>query len=295
MAEFKVTDESLSSLKDKVVVVTGSSSGIGLATVQLLLSQGASVFGTDLNEPAEGAVSVGSPRFAFRGANVTEWKDLVAVFKAALELHGRVDHVFANAGIAPRTDYVTGIELDEAGDPKEPTRAVLDVNLKGAINTAALGVHYIRQNPGGGSVVINASASALQRFRGVDYAVAKHGAIGLMRGLHAALGAQDATATTVRVNALAPSWTGSGMVPAEPFNSAGIHTQTAGDVARAAAGLMADGARRGNLVHVDHGVYKEVDEALLLPAYRSLLHAETLDEDEAAGGLIAGIMGNSQG
>lgn len=125
------------------------------------------MIGTDLREPAEGTVT--SAHFTFHSANVAEWQDLVKVFKAALELHGRVDHVFANAGIGPKTNYVSGIELDDNGDPKEPTSAVLDVNLKGAINTAALGVHYIRQNPSSGSVVINASSSGLQRFRGVDY------------------------------------------------------------------------------------------------------------------------------
>ncbi|KAI1190356.1 short chain dehydrogenase [Nemania serpens] len=285
MAEVKITDDSLASLKDKVVVVTGSSSGIGLATVQLLLSQGASVIGTDLHEPAEGVVS--SPHFTFRSSNVTEWQHLVKVFKTALELHSRVDHVFANAGIAPRVNYVSGIELDDDGDPKEPASVVLDVNLKATINTAALGVHYIRQNPSGGSVVINASSSGLQRFRGVDYAVAKHGVIGLMRGLHVTLQSQN---VPVRVNAIAPSWTGTSMVPQQLFNSAGVDTQTPDVVARAAAMLMADESRRGHLIHVDHGVYKEIDEALMLPTYRTLLHENTINEDEASGRVVAMVM-----
>ncbi|KAI1195697.1 short chain dehydrogenase [Nemania serpens] len=286
MAEIKITDASLAGLKDKVVIVTGSSSGIGLATVQLLLSQGASVIGTDLHEPAEGVVT--SAQFTFQNGNVAEWQHLVEIFKTALELHGRVDHVFANAGIGPSTDYVSGIELDKNGDPREPTSATLDVNLKGVINTATLGVHYIRQNPSSGSVVINASATGLQRFRGVDYAVAKHGTIGLMRGLHTVLNSQG---VPVRVNAVAPSWTGTGMVPEQAFNSAGVYTQTPDVVARAAALLMADESHRGHLIHVDHGVYKEIDEALMLPTYRSLLHEGTTNEDESMGKVLGNVVG----
>ncbi|KAI0198635.1 hypothetical protein F4808DRAFT_435267 [Astrocystis sublimbata] len=178
MAEVVINEESLSSLKDNVVIVTGGSSGIGLTTVQLLLSLGAYVIGTDLNSPPEGAIpsssssstsASSSSQFSFRAANIVDWASLVGAFKHAIELHGRVDHVFANAGIGHRTDYVRGIELDDKGDPLEPTGVVIDVNLKGAINTATLAVHYIRKNPRGGSVVMNASSTALQRFRAVDY------------------------------------------------------------------------------------------------------------------------------
>lgn len=126
------------------------------------------MIGSDLNEPTEGTES-NSAHFYFHQANVTEWHGLVGLFKKAIELHGRVDHVFANAGMRPVVDYVSKIELDDNGDPKEPTSIVLDVNLKGTINTTTLAVHYIRQNPSGGSVVVNCSSTGLQRFRAVDY------------------------------------------------------------------------------------------------------------------------------
>lgn len=275
MAEVTIKDGALTVLKDKVVIVTGSSSGIGLSTVQLLLTLGSSVIGADLQPPPEegdptsSSSSSSSSRFTFCRASVTEWADLVSVFKKAVSLHGRVDHVFANAGIGPRTNYVSGLELDEAGDPLEPSSVVLDVNLKGAINTAALAVHYIRRNnpdqePAGGgscgSVVINSSITGLQRFRAVDYSISKHGAIGLTRGLHAATTSQN---IPVRVNGVAPSWTGTGMVSAA-FFATRLHvaTQSSDAVARAAALLMADESRRGNLLLVARGVCREVDEAV---------------------------------
>lgn len=108
-----------------------------------------------------------------------------------------------------------------------------------------------------------------------------------MRGLHVTLQSQN---VPVRVNAIAPSWTGTSMVPQQLFNSAGVDTQTPDVVARAAAMLMADESRRGHLIHVDHGVYKEIDEALMLPTYRTLLHENTINEDEASGRVVAMVM-----
>ncbi|KAI0517751.1 putative 15-hydroxyprostaglandin dehydrogenase [Xylaria bambusicola] len=281
MAEFLITDESLTSVEGKVVIVTGGSSGIGLSTVQLLLSLGASVVGADLHEPLEGAVS--SARFTFNQADVSKWQDLVGLFKKAIQLHGRVDHVLSNAGVGPRTNYINGIELDENGDPKEPTSLVPDVNLKGAINTATLAIHYIRKNPSGGSIVVTSSATGLHRFRGVDYTVSKHGTIGLIRGLHTALAAQD---IPVRINGLVPHWTASGIVQEELFKELGIYTQPASAVARAAVKLFADESRRGQLIHVDHGVYKEVDETLL-QVYETFQHEESTGGDEGIALLAA--------
>ena len=101
---------------------------------------------------------------------MTKWSDLLALFKKTKEVHGRVDHVFANAGITNRADYLA-TDLDENGDLKEPSLESLDVNLKGAINTATLGIFYMRpeQQSGGGSIVITSSIASFQRFRAVDY------------------------------------------------------------------------------------------------------------------------------
>jgi NAD(P)-dependent dehydrogenase (short-subunit alcohol dehydrogenase family) len=99
---------------------------------------------------------------------VTVWSDLLSLFKKAKETFGRVDHVFANAGISHRANYLA-TELDENGDLKEPTHQTLDVNLKGVINTTTLAIYHIRQNPEGGSIVMTASVASLQRFRAVDY------------------------------------------------------------------------------------------------------------------------------
>lgn len=110
--------------------------------------------------------------------------------------------------------------------------------------------------------------------------MAKHGVIGLMRCMHQALKVHK---VPVRINAVAPSWTGSGLVPEKYLTRLGIFTQSPDVVARAAAGLMVDKSRSGHLIHVDHGIYKEVDEAVFLPAYDGLPHPDTANEDDSMG------------
>lgn len=89
-------------------------------------------------------------------------------FKAAEEHYGKIDHVFANAGIAPTTSLLED-DLDEEGDLAPPNLRTLDVNLTGCLYTVKLGIHYLRKNSAGGSIVITASASSFMRFPPVDY------------------------------------------------------------------------------------------------------------------------------
>lgn len=60
----------------------------------------------------------------------------------------------------------------------------------------------------------------------------------------------------------------------------GVEIQTAEAVARGAAYLMADTSRNGNVIHVQLGKYKEIDEAVLLPAFESIKGPDYPGEDE---------------
>lgn len=105
MPEFTVSDGDLSPLSGKVVLLTGCSSGIGLATVKELLKIGAKVVGGDLSEPKP---AIDSQDFAFVQVDVTDWKALCNLFKQAISSFGHIDHVFANAGAYCPTEHTAG-------------------------------------------------------------------------------------------------------------------------------------------------------------------------------------------
>lgn len=277
MSEFIIKDEDLSSLKGKVVVLTGGSSGIGLATVKLLLSLGASVVSGDINPPAA-SESTETPAFLFVKTNVASWDDLTALFKKAKQHFGRIDCVFANAGIGPRANYLA-LEIDDQGNLKEPSHELMEVGLRGLINTTSLAVHYIKDQPEGGSIVLMGSSTGLQPLRAVDYSAAKHGVLGFGRGFARIA---DVAGLPIRINTLMPSWTTSNVLPDLEGLMRGIShvPQPALVVARAAAYLMADTSRQGDVIYVADGKYKEIEKTVLFPAYETIKGEGNPSDDE---------------
>lgn len=126
--------------------------------------------------------ALGGPEHAvFHEADVTDYEQLAAAFRAAFlddggggqgrrrpSSAGRLDYVFANAGIFERQKYFhdqedsTSSDKDDDEPPPAPDYVALDVNVKGAINTVHLARHYIARSPDvqAGSIVITASCSS---------------------------------------------------------------------------------------------------------------------------------------
>ena len=93
----------MTGVNDKVVLVTGAASGLGLADVELLRERGARVVMTDIDEArgAELASQLGATFLAQDVADEKRWGDVIAAVKAE---HGRLDGLVNNAGIAPIAD-----------------------------------------------------------------------------------------------------------------------------------------------------------------------------------------------
>lgn len=176
MSEFS---ENRARLTRYCVTLPGGSSGAGLATVELLLGLGAAVVSGDVQPPPAPQViypSEGSAAFfTYVPTDIGVWGDLVRLFKRAMKVHGRVDHVFVDAGVPSLGDYFSSLSLDDDGELQEPSHAVLDVNLKGTINTASLAIHHMQtQEPPGGSVVLNSSIMSPQGSGGVAHGEFHH-------------------------------------------------------------------------------------------------------------------------
>lgn len=217
--------------------------------------------------------------------NVTDWSSLTALFKHAISRQP-INHVFANAGIGGRTAYIDE-KLDENGDLLEPTHEVYDINLRGLLNTCALAMHYMRkqlpasssneqdQENGLGatnSIVVTASCSSFQAFSSVDYATSKHAVLGYMRGMSVTL---ESAGIPIRINAIAPSWTITGLAPDWILKVSGVAWQLPDAVAQSVALLMADKARNGELIYSVKGKFREVEKAVYVKAL-----ADVLKDDE---------------
>lgn len=90
-----------------------------------------------------------------------------------------------------------------------------------------------------------------------------------MRGLAPITGEKGRAEGTkaVRINAIAPSWTNTGIVPGKVLEEvAGIKVQEPADVAKSVALLFADGARHGQLIYSVEGRFSEIEEEVLLKA-----------------------------
>ena len=99
-------------LQDRVAVITGAGSGIGLATARRFAEEGARVVCVDLDETTGAAAATRSGGL-FVQADVTDEDDVVRMFQTAFDTYGGVDIAFNNAGISPPDDdsiLETGID-----------------------------------------------------------------------------------------------------------------------------------------------------------------------------------------
>jgi len=184
---------------NKTAIVTGGAAGMGLAVAPKLIQDGWSVTIVDLNERlgTDVAVSLGK-NAAFVQADVTRYSDQVAAFETTFGAYGRIDFVFANAGIAGKADFY---DAPTSWPPEPPSMLVEDICLRGVIYTSHLAMQYMRRNkPVGGVIVTTASAASIYASPELPlYAAAKHGVLGLMRSMSIPLKAEG-----IRVNSILP-------------------------------------------------------------------------------------------
>ena len=140
--------------EDKVALITGGSTGIGLATAKQFVEEGAYVYITGRRQPELDAAvaSVGSNISAMQG-DVTKLADLDRIYARIGEEKGRLDIVFANAGGGPLVPL--GSITEEHYD------SVFNVNVKGVVFTVQKALPLI---PDGGTIVLTGSIVGIKGF-----------------------------------------------------------------------------------------------------------------------------------
>ncbi len=180
----------MGNLNNKIAVITGGSTGIGLATAQRFIEDGAQVVITGRNQEAlELAVAeLGDRATGIRG-DVANLDDLDRLFAQVQKQFGRIDVLFANAGIAPFVpiEAVTEEHFDE----------LFNINVRGLFFTVQKALPLLSE---GASIILNASVVAQSGLRRTSvYSATKAAVRSLGRTLAAELSPRG-----IRVNVVSP-------------------------------------------------------------------------------------------
>lgn len=253
------------SVSDKVVIVTGAASGIGLTIAETLADNGAHLVLADIDQTgldqAVTAITAAGGRAQALVIDVSDPAAVASAFDGIAQQLGRIDVVFANAGVSAGPGYGNPIGTLDAMDFDLFERSN-KVNLTGAVATIAAAARIMKaQNAG--SIVVTTSAAAFSNLPlpGYGYYAAKAGLAQVVK-----VAAAEMAQYNVRVNAIAPG--------AFPTNMAGGRLrEPEGGAAFAAAAMIPRIARMeeiagaalllaseassymtGSTLHVDGGV-----------------------------------------
>jgi len=237
--------------KDRVSIITGAASGIGLATAKRLATEGSRVVIADINqEKADAAAaavkSAGAPDVLAITCNVAEEKDVVATVGATLQRFERLDVIVNNAGLM---SFKPIEELDQ-----DEWRRILNVDLLGAF-------YFIKQaflHMKSGGAIVNVSSIHAEETQPLvaPYAAAKTALLSLTRSA-----SLEGKPKGIRVNAVLPGAIDTPMLWDNPNVKSGVETIFPGDVgqpedvAAVIAFLASDDARfvQAAAVRVDGG------------------------------------------
>ncbi len=180
----------MSKLKNKVAVITGANSGIGLATAKLFLNQGAKVVLSGRRQSAlEEASKSLQGDFITVVADVAKPEDNINLIKESTNKYGNIDILFLNAGIAPTTPTtdITETHYDE----------IFDINVKGPILAVKEALPHIND---GGTIMFTNSVVHQKGFDGLSVYSASKGAL---RAYSRVL-TSEVKSRGIRVNSIAP-------------------------------------------------------------------------------------------
>ncbi len=196
-------------LKDKVAIITGGSRGIGFATANKFLYEGAKVIITAHTQPsADRAVQTlkdKHPDSSIVGIspNLASLESVRSEFQKVIDKYGRIDILVNNAGISESTPFEKYTE--------EVFNRVMDLNVKGVFNATKAASEFMIAERSGVILSTSSVVSIYGQSSGISYPVSKFAVNGFTVSLARELGPKG-----IRVNAVAPGITETDMMKAVP-------------------------------------------------------------------------------
>ena len=241
------------SMKDKVVLITGASRGIGRAIAESFAELGATVLGTATSESGANAISdyLGDSGKGFV-LNVTENDSIAALFDTIKAQYGVVDVLVNNAGIT-RDNLLMRMKDDEWND-------IIETNLTPIFKMSKAALRPMMKKRAGRIINIGSVVGSMGNAGQTNYAAAKAGVIGFTKSM-----AREVASRGITVNTVAPGFIETDMTKAltDEQRASTLSAVPAGrlglpkEIAATVVFLASEGAAyiNGETIHVNGGMY----------------------------------------